>query len=64
MVARDVDARIASDACPRCGTGALRKHEDGVFCVNCGTVFYSSRPVTPAPDLRKSREGTRWRRAG
>ena len=57
-------ARIASDACPRCDTGALREHEDGVFCVNCGTVSYASKPVRPPADLRQSREGTRWRRAG
>jgi len=56
-------AAIASDPCPRCETGALRGHEDGVFCVNCGTVFYASRPARPSVDLRKSREGTRWRRA-
>jgi len=57
--------RIASDPCPRCATGALRGHEDGVFCVNCGTVFYASKPLLEAVvDLRRAREGTRWRRAG
>jgi uncharacterized Zn finger protein (UPF0148 family) len=56
--------QVASDPCPRCETGALRTHEDGVFCVNCGTVFYASKPVTPPRDLRSAREGTRWRRAG
>ncbi len=63
LLERDEGVRIASEACPRCGTGALRGHEDGVFCVNCGTVFYASRPPSEvSTDLRKSREGTRWRR--
>jgi uncharacterized Zn finger protein (UPF0148 family) len=57
-------ARIASDACPRCGTGALHEHEGGVFCVNCGTLCCASKPVRPPSDLRQSPEGTRWRRAG
>lgn len=56
-------ARIASDPCPRCDTGALRGHEDGVFCVNCGTVFYATKPARPPADLRQAREGTRWRQA-
>lgn len=41
-------AQIASCPCPRCETGALRPHDDGVFCVNCGTVYYASRPSAPA----------------
>jgi hypothetical protein len=56
--------QIGSDPCPRCDTGGLRSHEDGVFCVNCGTVFCASKPVAPPWDLRSAREGTCWRQAG
>lgn len=52
----------ASCACPRCEVGALRPHDDGLFCVNCGAVFYDARPAdVKSTDLRKDREGTRWR---